>query len=90
MFGLGWIGDRATIKQMPLMNMLVLCRGEAPVVVSVCDCTDHMIDRKKKDAKYRGKIFNVRWKSGTHHTVTQIVFSLMEQLTSKKLEKFCV
>ncbi len=51
-FGLGWLGDGATIKQMPLLNMLVMCGGEAPVVVSICDCTDHMVAGKKKDAEY--------------------------------------
>ncbi len=57
MFGLAWIGDGATIKQMPLMNMLVLCGGETPAVMSVCSCTDHMVDGKKKDADFIGKFF---------------------------------
>ncbi len=39
------------------MNMLVVYGEEAPVVVSVCDCTDHVIDGKKKDAKFIGKFF---------------------------------
>ncbi len=47
-FGLGWLGDGATIKQMPLLNMLVMCGGEAPVVVSVCDCTDHTWSLERK------------------------------------------
>ncbi len=51
-FGLGWLGDRATIKRIPLLNMLVMCGGEAPVVVSVCDCTEQMVDGNKKVAEH--------------------------------------
>ncbi len=47
MFGLAWIGDGATIKRMPLMNMLVLCGEKVSVVVSVCNFTDHMVDEKR-------------------------------------------
>ncbi len=31
--------------------------GVAPVVVSVCDCTDHMVDGKKKGVEYIMKFF---------------------------------
>ncbi len=48
MFGLSLIGDEATIKQMPLMNMLVMCGKAAPVIVSIWDCTSHMVDGGKK------------------------------------------
>ncbi len=57
MFGLGWLGDGATIKRMPLLKMLVMCSGDAPVVVSVCDCTDHMVAGKKEDTEYIRKFF---------------------------------
>ena len=46
-FGLGWLGDRATIKRIPLLNMLVMCGEEVPVVVLECDFTEHMVDGKK-------------------------------------------
>ncbi len=39
------------------MNILVLYGEEAPVVVSICNCTEHMVDRKKNDAEFIGKIF---------------------------------
>ncbi len=29
---------------MPLLNMMVICEDVIPVVVSICDCTDHMSD----------------------------------------------
>ncbi len=37
--------------------MLVMCSGDAPVVVSVCDCTDHMVAGKKEDTEYIRKFF---------------------------------
>ncbi len=37
---------------MPLLNMLIMCGEETPMVVSVCECTDHMVDGNKKDADY--------------------------------------
>ncbi len=46
-FGVAWLGDRATIKHMPFLNMLALCREEPPVVISIFDCSDHMISRGK-------------------------------------------
>ncbi len=49
-FGLGWLGDGATIKRMPLLNILVLSGSTPPTVVSIIDCTTHMSDGGKKDA----------------------------------------
>ncbi len=51
-FGLGWLGDGATIKRMPLLNILVLCGNVPPTVVSIVDCTSHISDGGKKDATY--------------------------------------
>lgn len=51
-FGLGWLGDGATIKRMPLLNILVLCGENPPTVVSIVDCSTHMSDGGKKDATY--------------------------------------
>ncbi len=48
-FGLRWLGDGATIKQMPLLNILVLCSNAPPTVVSIIECTSHMSDRGKKN-----------------------------------------
>ncbi len=58
LFGLKWIGDGATIKQMPLVNMLAMCGMAAPVVVSICDCTSHMVDGGKKDAEFIIEVFS--------------------------------
>ncbi len=51
-FGLGWLGDGATIKQMSLLNILDLCGSAPPTVVSIVDCTSYMSDGGKKDATY--------------------------------------
>ncbi len=48
LFGLSWIGDGATIKPMPLVNMLAMCGKAASVVVLICDFTSHMVDGGKK------------------------------------------
>lgn len=55
----------------------MLCRGEAPVVVSMCDCMDHIND-EKKDAKYSEIYLKRRQKSGIHHIVLHRVFLLTE------------
>ncbi len=50
MFGFGWLGDGATSWRMPLLNMMVMCGDVNPVVVSICDCTNHISAGGKKDA----------------------------------------
>ncbi len=40
-FGLGWLGDGATIKQMPFLNILVLSGNTPPTVDSVVDGSAH-------------------------------------------------
>ena len=52
LFGLSWLGNGATIKKMPLINMLVMCGDKPPAVISICDCTDHMVEGGKKDAEF--------------------------------------
>ncbi len=37
---------------MPLSNMIVMCGDTSPIVVSFCDCTDHMTEGEKKDTSY--------------------------------------
>ena len=50
------MGDGATVKEMPLVNVLGISGDSPPVVVAVNDCTEHMAAGGKKDATY---IFNV-------------------------------
>lgn len=56
-FGLSFYGDGATVKKMPLINILasgVFC----PVaVLEIVECTDQVSIGGKKDAKYIAKLF---------------------------------
>ncbi len=56
-FGIAWLGDGATIKGMPLLNMLALYGEEPPVVISIFDYSDHMSEGGGKDAQYIGQLF---------------------------------
>ena len=60
MFGLSWLGDGATIKKMPLINMLVMCGDKPPAVISICDCTGHMVEGGKKDAEFIMNFFKAK------------------------------
>ncbi len=37
---------------MPLQHLIVMCGDADPVVMSICDCTNHMLEGGKKDATY--------------------------------------
>ena len=56
-FGLAFLGDGATVKRMPLMNILAMCGDTPPITVSIQDCTEHMQDGGKKDATYIARLF---------------------------------
>jgi hypothetical protein len=56
-FGLAFMGDGATIAQMPLMNVLAMSGTSSPVTVGIMDCTTHMAEGGKKDAAYISEIF---------------------------------
>lgn len=51
-FGLSFMGDGATVKRMPLVN--ILCSGKnAPAsVLEIVDCTGHLAGGGKKDARF--------------------------------------
>ena len=59
-FGLAFLGDGATIKRMPLINILGMCAGTPPITISIQDCTDHMSDGGKKDATYIASLFEAK------------------------------
>lgn len=50
------LGDGATIRGMPLMNVLV-STPSASSVLDIIDCTEHLEEGGKKDAKYIASIF---------------------------------
>ncbi len=51
-FVLSWIGDGATINRVSLLNMLVMCGSNPPAVITILDCTGHMMDGGEKDAVF--------------------------------------
>jgi hypothetical protein len=59
-FGLSFIGDGATIKNMPLLNILGLCGNTPPITIAIVDCTDHMQEGGKKDESYIASLFEAK------------------------------
>jgi hypothetical protein len=57
-FGLSFHGDGATVKRMPLMNILAACADTPPITVSIQDCTKHLQQGGKKDASYIAEMFD--------------------------------
>lgn len=51
-FGIAFLGDFATIKRMPLMNILGSLANIPPAVLEVKNCTKQLASGGKKDAKY--------------------------------------
>ncbi len=60
LFGFSSLGDGATIKKMPLINMLVMCGDKSPAVISIWDCMDHMVDGGKKDTEFIMNFFKLK------------------------------
>ena len=56
-FGLAFMGDGATIHQMPLLNILAMSGVTPPITVSIQDCSKHMAEGGKKDASYIADLF---------------------------------
>ena len=57
-FGLSFLGDGATVKRMPLTNILGACADTPPITVSIQDCTKHLQQGGKKDASYVAEMFD--------------------------------
>jgi hypothetical protein len=47
-FGLGFLGNGATVKRMPLMNIIALGGDTLPITISIHDCTKHMQEGGRK------------------------------------------
>ena len=56
-FGLAFLGDGATIKRMPLMNVLAMTATVSPMTIEIQDCSSHMEEGGKKDAVYVASLF---------------------------------
>ncbi len=90
-FGLWWLGDGATIKRMPLFNILVLCGNVPSAVVSIVDCTTHMSDgggRKMQHILWTNS--KRKWMRLMMTEISPIVSSLMVHQMSKPLLPFYV
>jgi len=57
-FGFCFLGDGATVKRMPLMNILAACTYTPPITVSIQDCVKHLQQGGKKDASYIAEMFD--------------------------------
>ena len=55
-FGVTVFGDGATIKTVPLVNVLAACVNNPFALLEIADCTAHLAEGGKKDAKYIAKI----------------------------------
>jgi hypothetical protein len=56
-FGLAFLGDGATMKRMPLMNVLAMMATVSPMTIAIQDCSSHMEEGGKKDAVYVASLF---------------------------------
>ena len=54
---MAFLGDGATIKRMPLMNVLAMTATVSPMTIAIQDCSSHMVDGGKKDAVYVASLF---------------------------------
>lgn len=50
-FGISWLGNCATIKHALLLNVCVVCKNLPPTLMTIFDCTEHLIAGGKKDTK---------------------------------------
>jgi hypothetical protein len=55
-FGITVFGDGATIKTVPLVNVLASCVNNPCALLEITDCTAHLAEGGKKDEKYVAKI----------------------------------
>jgi hypothetical protein len=55
--GITFLGDGATIKRMPLFNVLAMSGSTPPLTIGIVNCTKHMAEGGKKDASYIADIF---------------------------------
>ncbi len=90
LFGLSWLGDGATIKKMPLINMLVMCGDKPPAVISICDCTGHMVEGGKKDAEFIMNFFKEKVDEFDPSKVHTDSFFLMELQMCRKQGRYSV
>ena len=75
-FGLAFLGDGATIKKSPLINILAMCGSAVPpVTLQIKDCSAHMSSGGKKDASYIAELFEAKMSAiDPTHLWTDVIF----------------
>lgn len=68
---------------------MVMCGHFIPVVVSICDCTNHMLEGGKDNTTYIAEMFQEKINELDPDSKTQMASSSMELPTCKRQEKFC-
>jgi len=95
-FGLTIFGDGATIKTVPLVNVLAAGVNNLFALLDIADCTDHLSNGGKKDAMHIAKIIMpliklIHSEHNVHNKkspgIVDLVF-LMERVTSRMLVRF--
>jgi len=61
-FGISFMGDGATVKRMPLVNMMAMGIHCPPVTIKIVDATGHMETGGKKDAVFIARRFEPKIK----------------------------
>ena len=61
-FGISFVGDGATVKRMPLVNMMAMGIHCPPVTIKIVDATGHMETGGKKDAVFIARQFEPKIK----------------------------
>ena len=56
-YGIAYVGDGATVRKLPLCNMLGIGVHCPPAVLEICDSTNHMQKGGKKDARFIARRF---------------------------------
>jgi hypothetical protein len=56
-YGLSYFGDGATVKKMPLINILASGVHDPAAILEIVDCTSHLEGGGKKDAEYISNLF---------------------------------
>ncbi len=75
-FGLGFLANGATVKRMPLMNIIASCSDTPPITISIRDCMKHMQEGGTKDATYVSGLFEDKVREyDTNNTLTNMFFS---------------
>ena len=75
-FGLTYFGDGATVKKMPLINILASGVHRPVVVLEIVDCSDQASEGNKKDAEYISNMFSphIERMEKDHPNSTDVLF----------------